>query len=171
MSTWGGARDRAPDYVGRVAGVRIWRVAPNLWAQLGGLLWAPAMKEPGPTGEEYYAAWGSHPDRPPAAAGCTCGVYAFYDSVLAAAGGYWPDPLDELYPRLLAGVIGAAGEIDLAEHGFRAGRATVEAFFTAGAPDHELPIPRAEIAASYDAEVIAADDYRDFCEERGLLLF
>lgn len=43
---------QAPDYINRVAGVRIWRVAPNLWAQLGGLLWAPGMKEPWASGDD-----------------------------------------------------------------------------------------------------------------------
>jgi hypothetical protein len=34
----------APDYVNRLACVRVWRVAPTLWAQLGGLLWGPGYQ-------------------------------------------------------------------------------------------------------------------------------
>jgi hypothetical protein len=160
----------APDYVNRVAGVRIWRTAPTLWAQLGGLLWAPSMKEPWPTGEEYVAACPAVPDHTPPADGCSCGIYAFYNPELAALGGYWPEP-SPLYNRLLVGVIGAAGDVVLYDHGLLASRATVEAIFIDGAPDNELPIPRAEVAAAYDATLIYARDYEAFCVERGLVVF
>jgi hypothetical protein len=163
----------APDYINRVAGVRIWRVAPNLWAQLGGLLWAPGMKEPWPSGsggpEEYYASC-AHPDHAPPDAGCGCGVYAFYNAALAKEGGYWPGIGGGPYNRVLAGVIGAAGDVELHDHGMKAERATVEAIFTNGADDEELPIPRGEIAAAYGAAVIDAEDFEEFCAERGLVV-
>jgi hypothetical protein len=160
----------APDYLNRVAGVRIWRVAPNLWAQLGGLLWAPSVKEPWPTGEEHEAVCTHNPDHAPPEDGCMCGIYAFYTPDLAVTGGYWPVPWERYFTRLVAGVVGAAGDIELCEHGMRASRASVEAIFTFGAPDEELPIPRAEIAQGYGAAVIDARDYEAFCAERGLVV-
>jgi hypothetical protein len=159
-----------PDYISRVAAVRIWRVAPHLWAQLGGLLWAPAVQEPWPTGEEFYAKCTTHLDSAPPRPGCGCGIYAFYTPKLAQPGGYWVDSSVGPTNRLVAGVIGAAGEVELCEFGLRAERATVEAIFTVGAFDHEIPIPRQEIAAAYGAEVISADDYEEFCAERGLVV-
>jgi hypothetical protein len=161
----------APDYIERVAGVRIWRVAPNLWAQLGGLLWAPSIKEPWPTGEEYVASCPTHPDHAPPAEGCMCGIYAFYNPTLADKGGYWPNPHAPLFNRLLAGVVGAAGDVVLHEHGLLAERVRVEAIFVDGAPDAELPIPRAEIAAAYNADLIYARDYEAYCASRGLIVF
>ncbi len=160
----------APDYINRIAGVRVWRVAPNLWAQLGGLLWAPGMKEPWPTGEEYDASC-VHPDHTPPEPACGCGVYAFYSPALAKSGSYWPGLGGGPYNRVLAGVIGAAGDIELHDHGMKAERATVEAIFTAGADDEEeLAIPRGEIAAAYGAAVIDAEDFEEFCAERGLVV-
>jgi hypothetical protein len=165
----------APDYLNRVAGVRIWRVAPTLWAQLGGLLWAPAVKEPWPTGEEHVATCSGHPDHVPPAEGCSCGIYAFYDPQQAFAADYWPkehEPFINLpFSRLVAGVVGVAGEIVLHDHGLLAARARVEAIFTDGAPDEDLPMPRQVIADAYDVPVIDSEDYHDFCAELGLIVF
>jgi hypothetical protein len=160
-----------PDYINRAAGVRIWRVAPTLWAQLGGLLWAPNMKEPWPTGEEYVATCPGSPDHAPPQEECSCGIYAFYTPLLAFEGGYWPQERAPLYNRLVAGIVGAAGEVALHEHGMKSSRASIEAIFTDGATDAELPIPRAELAAAYGVEVIDSRDYDAFCAERGLILF
>jgi hypothetical protein len=162
----------APDYVNRAAGVRIWRVAPTLWAQLGGLLWAPNVKEPWPPGEEYIATCPGYPDHAPPAEGCSCGIYAFYTPDLAANGGYWPpEQRVSLHNRIVAGVVGAAGEIVLHESGLLAARVTVEAIFTAGAADEQLPMPRQVIADAYGAAVIDSTDYEAFCAERGLIVF
>jgi hypothetical protein len=162
----------APDYFNRAAGVRIWRVAPTLWAQLGGLLWAPGMREPWPTTErEYVASCAAFPDHMPPAEGCVCGIYAFYTPQLAEEGIYWPQVAGPLYNRLVTGVVGVAGEVALHEYGLKAERATVEAIFTDGAPDDELPIPRHELAAAYDAVLIDSIDYEAFCAERGLIVF
>jgi len=162
----------APDYINRGAGVRIWRVAPTLWAQLGGLLWAPGMKEPWPTTEkEHVASCQANPDHTPPAEGCDCGLYAFYNPRLAEEGGYWTYEASPLYNRVVAGVIGVAGDIELQEHGMKAERATIEAIFTTGADDDELPIPRAELAEAYGAEVKDSSDYEAFCAERGLIVF
>lgn len=177
----------APDYVSCAAGVRIWRVAPNLLAQLGGLLWAPNVKEPWPTGEECMAGCSVSPDHAPPHEECTCGIYAFYSPELAKEGGYWPKAGAPLFNRLVAGVIGAAGEIVLHESGLLAARATVEAIFTDGAPDVELPLThqieggriteskrrmsREVIADAYGVPVIDSRDYEAFCAKRGLIVF
>jgi len=163
---------KTPDYINRAAGVRIWRVAPTLWAQLGGLLWAPGVKEPWPTGEkEYVASCPANPDHTPPEDGCMCGLYAFYTPQLAKEGNYWPQPEAPLYDRLVAGVVGVAGEVALHEHGMKANRASVEAIFTVGVDDAELPIPRAELAAAYGAELVDSREYEAFCERRGLIVF
>jgi hypothetical protein len=162
---------QAPDYIQRVAGVRIWRVAPNLWAQLGGLLWAPGMKAPWATGEEYVATCSGSPDHTPPQEGCSCGIYAFYTPELAQSGGYWPYSGDALYTRLVAGVVSVAGDVALHERGLKANRASVEAILTTGAPDEELPIPRSELATAYGAEVIDVEDFEEFCAGRGLIVF
>jgi hypothetical protein len=160
----------APDLIRPVAGVRVWRIAPTLWWQLGGLLWSPSMKEPWPTGEVYRAS--CRLDHEPGSEGCACGVYAYFSPELARRGDYWPKT-----NREIAGVIGAAGEVDLWSKGMRAGRATVEAIFTAGYPDEELPLSRQEIADAYPsadggtAEVIDEADYHAFCEERGFIVY
>jgi hypothetical protein len=44
----------------------------------------------------------------------------------------------------------------------------VEAIFTAGAPDEDLPIPRQVIAEAYGAALINSEDYKAFCAKRGL---
>jgi hypothetical protein len=166
-----------PDYIQPVAGVRIWRVAPNLWAQLGGLLWAPGIREPWPTGEEFEAACNKNPDHVQPAEGCMCGIYAFYSPNLAIAGDYWPKSWRPNFNRLVAGVVGAAGDVVLHEWGWRASHATVVAIFgdfggnIHGAPDSELPMPRQEIADAYDASVISVSDYKAFCECEGLIVF
>jgi hypothetical protein len=162
---------KAPDYTNELAGVRIWRVAPNLWAQLGGLLWAPSVREPWSTGEKYEATCNTCPDHRPPHEGCMCGLYAFLDPMQAQWGGYWPHPQDELYTRLVAGVVAASGEIELCEWGFRAQYGRVVAIFENGADDDELPIPRGVIAEAYDAEVIDLFEFDDFCERAGLLNF
>jgi hypothetical protein len=160
-----------PDYINRIAGVRTWLVAPNLWAQLGGLLWAPMMRDPWTTGEEYAATCTGHPDHTPPEDGCGCGIYAFLDPTLARRMGYWTERGAGPSNRIVAGVIGAAGKVSLTDRGLLAACATVEAIFTDGAPDDELPIPRAEIAQAYGADVIDTADYEEFCAERGLILF
>jgi hypothetical protein len=151
-----------PDFTDPIAGVRIWRVAPTLWWQMGGLLWSPAMREPWPTGEVYRAA--CRMDHAPGSAGCGCGVYSFYTPELAKGGSYWPTS-----DREIAGVIGASGEVDLSSVGMRSGSATIEAIFTAGAPDSELPLSRQEIADGYGAEVIDPEDFEEFCDRRALV--
>jgi hypothetical protein len=136
---------------------------------MGGLLWAHAILEPWPTGKEYEATCVAEPDvedHVPPAPGCSCGVWAFFDPSLLAASGYGVED-----PRHVSGVVGAAGEIELAEIGWRAQRATVEAIFVDGAPDERLPITRQEIAEAYVVPIIRRDEYEAYCEARDLIVF
>jgi len=59
----------------------------------------------------------------------------------------------------------------LHEWGFKAERARVAALFTTGAADEELPLPREIIADAYGVPVIEADDFFEFCEQEGLVVF
>jgi hypothetical protein len=168
----------APDYFQPVAGVRIWRVAPNLLSQYMGLLWGPGAREPWPTGKEHRARCGfdnvgTSTNHEPPGKWCGCGLYAFYTPQLAEEGGYWPIPKDygQLYNRLVGGVLAGTGDIELHEWGFRAEKGRVAALFTTGAPDEELPLPREIIADAYGAELIAVEDYEDFCARRGFVTF
>jgi hypothetical protein len=161
----------APDYIQPVVGVRIWRVAPNLLSQHMGLLWGPGAREPWPTGRGHKATC-EDPDHDPPEDGCGCGLYAFYTPQLAASGRYWPTPEDGwLYNRLVAGVMGASGNIALHEWGFKAEKGRVAALFTAGAADEELPLPREIIADAYGVPLIETEDYFGFCGREGLMVF
>jgi len=75
---------RTPDYMAPIAGVRAWRLAPTLWAKMGGILWSHAMLNPWPDGEEIVAVCDAgHP-----APGCSCGVYAWETVKLLLQGQY-----------------------------------------------------------------------------------
>src|SRR5215203_2650013 len=71
------AHSKTPDYMGRMAGVRSWKIAPSLWAQMGGWLWSAVNVGPWPDGEENIAV--CETGHPTPAKGCSCGLYAFYD--------------------------------------------------------------------------------------------
>ncbi len=152
-----------PDYTARIAGARSWRVANTLWARMGGLLWADAMLEPWPKGEEHEAAC-------PAVCGdapgehCRCGIHGWFDYETMVK--TWHP--GEGFARV-RGVVGARGGVWLHELGWRAQYATVEAIFD-DVPDDALPIPKGEIAEAYGVPVIKPEEYADFCRERGLVL-
>jgi hypothetical protein len=154
----------APDHIRPIAGVRTWRVAPNLWSRMGGLLWASAMMEPWTTGEDHVAHCHMDPTHVPPVEGCTCGVYAYYDPLLVISGrGSLEDP------RHVSGIVSGWGEILLHDSGWRAQLGRVEALFDHPLmPEVELPIPKEEIAAAYGAEIIYPIDYEEFCRKRDL---
>jgi hypothetical protein len=155
-----------PDYIQRIAGVRTWRVAPTMWARMGGLLWASAMLEPWTTGEDHVAHCHHDPGHVPPADGCACGVYAYYTpmSVLWHRGS-----LED--PYHVSGVVSGWDEMLLLEHGWRAQFGRVEALFDHPLmPEVELPIPKEEIAEAYGAEIISPIDYDEFCQRRNLVL-
>lgn len=152
-----------PDYINRIGGARGWRVANTLWARMGGLLWADAMLEPWPMGEEYAAKCET---------GCAsvpgedhvCGIYAWYDFNTMVQ--VWYPPGDFRHVR---GVVSARGEVVLHERGWRAEFVRVEAIFN-DVPDADLPIPKHAIADAYGVPIIKPADFEVFCRERGLVL-
>jgi len=155
----------APDYTHCVAGVRTWRVAPNLAARLGDLLWSSSMLDAWPVGQELVAVChrGGHvpPDE-----GCKCGVNAWYGVELGYA-----DSAGLEDPRHVTGVVSGSGDIVLFEHGWRAARGRVEAIFHDPAlPQIALPVSKKEIAVAYGAAIIAPRDYEAFCLEHKLVL-
>jgi hypothetical protein len=170
----------APDFTHRIAGVRAWRVAPNLAARLGGLLWSANMLTAWRSHQELVANCSSYAHTPPQE-NCGCGVNAFYRPEGGLA--YLPDtPGDPTF--YVTGVVSGAGEVVLFEEGWRAARGKVEAIFDG--PDlHRLPrfsdgeelgrgVPKRisleMIAEAYDAQIIAPADYEAFCLENGLMV-
>jgi hypothetical protein len=133
---------------------------------MGGLLWANAILEPWPTGEEYAASCAGSPGHAPPVYTCMCGIWAFHNARLLAESGYGIED-----PRHVSGVVSAAGKVVLHDFGWRAQRARVEAIFADGAPDEVLPVSRTEIAVVYDIPVIDSEDYVALCQERGLISF
>lgn len=156
----------APDYLQAIAGCRAWMVAPNLWSQMGGILWATAQVEPWKTGEDIVAHCHVNPDHVPPVEDCACGIYAYYH------------PLALLWHRQsfedsihVTGVVSGWGDVLLHESGFRAQCARVEAIFDHHLMPHvELPITKEEIAEAYGAEVIAPTEYEEFCQSRDLVI-
>jgi hypothetical protein len=114
---------RIPDYMGRMAGVRSWKVAPTLWAKMGGWLWSAANLGPWPDGEENVAV--CETGHPTPAKGCSCGLYAFYDP----ASGLPYSTSARTEAGAVSGVIGVAGRIIPGDLAFRAERAKVLALF------------------------------------------
>ena len=157
----GEEQQRAPDHIGRVAGCRVWRIAPTLWARMGGLLWATWMREPWQNGKEHEAICPPRGCPNPPLKECTCGIYAFSDesgmdrqNPIGKVGGFWH----------VGGVIGASGRILPALYGFRAAKAKVMAIF-----NDDFPTDKEEIAHAYGVPIIDRRDYDAFCAEAGLL--
>jgi len=159
-----------PDYFGLVAGVRTWRVANTMWARMGGWLWSWSMLDCWRKGEEWKEAECQLGHRIPGD-DCVCGIWAFFDvetmenklgprSALAAV------PAGDTRERYeyVSGIIGAGGDIIVAELGFRAEYAKVLAIF-----EDDWPTPKLEIAESYNCPIVAPADYDAFCAERGLI--
>jgi hypothetical protein len=149
---------RIPDYMGRLAGVRSWKIAPTLWAQMGGWLWSAAMLGPWEDGEETVAV--CETGHPTPAKGCSCGLYAFYDT--ASGMPYSKSAKSEA--GAISGVIGATDRIIPGDLAYRAQRARVLALFE---DSHDSP--KAEIAEAYGSiPIIRVTDFEDFCDWYGL---
>jgi hypothetical protein len=158
----------APDYIGRIAGARSWRIAPTVWARMGGLLWSHAILDPWPDGEEHEASCHTElghrrPHEVPHEH-CTCGILAFYDYETLVRSRFGPEDF-----RHVNGIVSAHGVTWFHDVGFRAQYARVEAIFDDGVSDAALPTPRSEIAEVYGVPIIGVADYEDFCDERGLI--
>jgi hypothetical protein len=156
---------------GRVAGVRTWRLAPTLWAKMGGWLWSMTLSDCWRKGEEYEwkEAQCDFGHEPPGE-GCTCGIYA-YNEVgkllnfmnlvnLARTRKLRLEPLETA-----SGVIIADGGIIPGSYGFRCEYAKVAAIFEHGLP--ALATPQ-EIAEHYRCDIITVDEYDAFCAKHGL---
>src|SRR3954469_21648207 len=118
--------DRPPDYMAAIAGARAWRLAPTLWAQMGGYLWSHAMLNPWPDGEEIVAVCDD--GHPAPAKGCSCGVYAWNDPNTMHRRRY--APTDHVH---IAGVVAGRGRVIRGQAGYWvAERAVVLAFFDDG---------------------------------------
>jgi hypothetical protein len=123
---------RIPDYMGRMAGVRSWKIAPTLWAQMGGWLWSAVNLGPWPDGEENVAV--CEAGHPTPAKGCSCGLYAFYDPASGL-------PYEDMATKVgcVSGVIGTAGRIIPGDLAYRAER---------GNPEADHPLARAARSSS-----------------------
>jgi hypothetical protein len=150
---------------GRVAGVRTWRLAPTLWAKMGGWLWSITLSDcwrrmdsdPAFEWKEAKCDFGHSPP----GEGCTCGIYAYHE----------PSGLGRMpMPESASGVIIADGEIIPATLGFRAQYAKVAAIFDFGTPTFGPP-PLAtpeQIAEHYRCDIITVGEYAAFCAKHGL---
>ncbi len=156
------------DYIDRIAGARSWRVANTMWARMGGLLWADAMLEPWPVGEEFRATCTvtGIPHEIPGEL-CSCGVWAWYtpEHLVNHWRGYNSEDC-----RRVTGIVSGAGVMWLHELGWRAQQVRVEAIFKDDVPEELLPTTKREISAAYDIPVIVPEEYATFCEKQGLAM-
>ena len=163
---------KVPDYSAAIAGARSWRVAPTLWARMGGYLWSHAMLNPWPDGEEIAAACDA--GHPAPAEECSCGVYAWESAERLLCSPYAPKDHQHI-----AGVVAGRGKVIRGYSGYWvASAAVVLAFFR---DDHPSPVKEVlegsgvflptkdEVAKVYDVPVIEYGDYNDFCDEYGLV--
>jgi hypothetical protein len=150
----------------RVAGVRTWRLAPTLWAQLGGWCWSMTLSDCWRKGAEFewkeaqcdfgHTAPGS---------GCTCGIYAFHEpSQLLVKPGR--QALATMQPlETVSGVIICDGEILPGALGFRAQYAKIAAIFDPEVPAIATP---EQVAENYRCDIITLDEYDAFCIKHDL---
>ncbi len=163
---------QTPDYSGRAAGVRTWRVANTLWAKMGGWLWSLAMTDCWRKNVEWKEAECRHGHRIPDE-NCNCGIWAFFDVermekefgsslVTAPSTRFGTTPSGDRY-EYVTGIIVADGDIVIHDKGFRAQYARVAAIF-----EDELPTPKDEITESYGCQIISPEEYDVFCAVHGL---
>jgi hypothetical protein len=165
VETW----EASPDYSGRAAGVRTWRLANTTWAKMGGWLWSLAMTDCWRKNVEWKEAECRQGHRIPDEE-CMCGIWAFFDPqtmqeefgslAIHLLRRMTPEP--ERYEQV-TGVIMADGDIVIHQKGFRAQFAKVAAIF-----DDPFPTPNQEIAKSYGCPLIAPAEYDVFCAVHGL---
>jgi len=160
---------RTPDYSRAIAGARAWRLAPTLWARMGGLLWSHAMLNAWTDREEKVAECDM--GHPAPAEGCSCGVYAWQNVDVMRREGYAPKDHQHI-----AGVVAGRGRVIRGGLGYWvAESAVVLAFFDDGYPspapdDSGVPRPtKAEAVEAYGLPVIRYDDFNDFCDDYGLI--
>ena len=152
----------------RVAGVRTWRLAPTLWAKMGGWLWSLTLSDCWRKGEEYEwkEAQCDFGHTPPGE-GCTCGIYTHHGTGELFHPARSPrSALQAVLPlEMASGVILADGQIIPGQTGFRAQYAKVAAIFDPGLPALATP---EEIAEHYRCDIITVDEYDAFCIKHDL---
>ena len=142
---------------GPLYGLRSWKVVSGRGAEL---LAGPHRGTPWPTAGEWLASTCAGGHVAPAA-GCECGVHAWHPRRASARRVLTSK-------RDVAGIVEAAGAVEVHEEGFRAERARPYAFVMAPGRNARL-IGR--LASTYHAEVIearGADALLAWCRERGL---
>src|SRR5215211_6473955 len=120
------AEGKAPDFAAAIAGARSWRLAPTLWARMGGILWSKAMVNVWEDAQEKVAECDA--GHPAPAKGCSCGVYAWYNPMLMKKHGYAPSDY-----TAISGVVQGRGRVIRGKAGYWvAERVLVLAFFDDG---------------------------------------
>ena len=162
---------RAPDYVGAIAGARAWRMAPTLWAKMGGILWAKVQTDVWPNAQMKIAE--CEHGHPVPDEHCSCGVYAWYDVDILRRKGF--NPHDH---TTIAGVVAGAGGVIRGYNGYWVAEKVIPlAFFDDGHPSplrEVMPGSGVYLATKEEASevwgvpIIKYEDYADFCDERGL---
>lgn len=163
--------DRVPDYMGEIAGVRAWRVAPTLWAKMGGLLWAKVQTDVWRDRETKVAQCESSHDVPHE--DCSCGCYAWYTVEVMQRKKFIPTN-----HSTISGVVAGSGGVIRGYAGyFVAEQMTVKAFFDDGHPSPVIEVQagsgvflatKEEAAEVWGVPVIQYADYEAFCDELGL---
>jgi hypothetical protein len=147
----------APLVPGPLYGLRSWKVVSGRGSEL---LAGPHRNTPWPAAGEWLASTCASGHAAPSP-GCECGIHAWHPRrasvrrVLTSR-------------REVAGVVEAAGAVELHEEGFRAERARPHAFVMS--PGRNLKLI-SRLAATYHAEVIdvsGADALLAWCRERRL---
>lgn len=164
--------DRVPDYSAAIAGARSWRMAPTLWAKMGGLLWSHAMLNVWPDCEEIAAECDA--GHPAPAEGCSCGVYAWQSAERLLRSPYAPQD-----HKHIAGVVAGRGRVIRGETGYWVAEgAVVLAFFDDGYPSPVREVlegsgvylpTKDEVAEVYGVPVIRYNEFDDFCDDYGLI--
>jgi hypothetical protein len=154
---------------GRVAGVRTWRLAPTLWAKMGGWLWSLTLtdcwrRSDADPSFEWKDAKCDFGHTPPGE-GCTCGIYAYHAPTRLTQTHILTPTMPRQVLESASGVIIADGTILPGAWGFRAQYAKVAAIFDPGVPALATP---EQIAEHYRCDVISVGEYDAFCAKHGL---
>jgi hypothetical protein len=163
------------DFSGRAVGVRTWRLANTMWAEMGGWLWSLAMTDCWRKGVDWKEAECRHGHRIPDEH-CGCGIWAFFNVeameeefgsplVTAPTTRVGTTPRGENF-EYVTGIIIADGDIVIHDKGFRAQYAKVVGIFEDG-----LPTPKREITEMYRCPPVLPSDYDLFCVTHGLRRF
>jgi hypothetical protein len=142
---------------GPLYGLRSWKVVSGRGAEL---LAGPHRNTPWPTAGEWLTSTCTGGHAAPAR-GCECGVHAWHPRRASARRVLTSK-------REVAGIVEAAGAVEVHEEGFRAERARPHAFVMAPGRNPKL-LDR--LASTYHAEVIearGADELLAWCRERRL---